>query len=80
MAIVLLSQTGGRTYSEGLSLRWDQVDFQSKLIRLGNNVKIAGSTEPIPLSDFAGAVLLAWKKEQASLSPYLFPSPSKMVR
>ena len=25
VAIVLLSQTGGRTYSEGLSLRWDQV-------------------------------------------------------
>jgi len=27
VAIVLLVQTGGRTYSEGLSLRWDQVDL-----------------------------------------------------
>jgi integrase len=27
VAMVLLSQTGGRTYSEGLSLRWDQVDL-----------------------------------------------------
>jgi integrase len=44
VAIVLLSQTGGRTYSEGLSLRWDQVDFQNKLIRLDNNVKTPGST------------------------------------
>jgi integrase len=80
VAIVLLSQTGGRTYSEGLSLRWDQVDLQNRLIRLGNNVKTPGSTEPIPLSDFACAVLQAWKKEQASLSPYLFPSPKKMDR
>jgi hypothetical protein len=31
VAIVLLTQTGGRTYSEGFSLRWDQVDFSSKL-------------------------------------------------
>src|SRR5216683_2934003 len=78
VAIILLSQTGGRTYSEGLSLRWDQVDLDNKLIRLGNNVKTPGSTEPIPLSDFACAVLQTWKKEQASLSPYLFPSPRKM--
>jgi len=38
VAIILLSQTGGRTYSEGLSLRWSQVDFDYKVIRLDNNV------------------------------------------
>jgi integrase len=80
VAIVLLSQTGGRTYSEGLSLRWDQVDFQNKLIRLDNNIKTPGSTEPIPLSDFACAVLQAWKKAQVSFSPFLFPSPKKADR
>jgi integrase len=73
-----LSQTGGRTYSEGLSLRWDQVDLQNKLIHLDNNVKTEGSTEPIPLSDFACAVLQAWKKEAKSSSPYLFQSPKKL--
>jgi hypothetical protein len=49
VAIILLSQTGGRTYSEGFSLRWDQVDLENKLIRLGNDVKTPGSCEPVPL-------------------------------
>ncbi|MGB2655465.1 MAG: phage integrase SAM-like domain-containing protein, partial [Candidatus Acidiferrum sp.] len=31
VAIILLSQTGGRTYSEGFSLRWDQMNFEDKL-------------------------------------------------
>lgn len=75
VAIVLLSQTGGRTYSEGLSLRWDQVDFDEQLVRLDNNVKTQGSAAPIPLSDFACAVLQAWRRELGSASPYLFPSP-----
>lgn len=75
VAIVLLSQTGGRTYSEGLSLRWDQVDFDQQLIRLDNNVKTEGSAAPIPLSDFACAVLQAWQRVLGGTSPYVFPSP-----
>jgi len=35
VAIVLLVQTGGRTYSEGFSLRWEQVDLENSLIHLG---------------------------------------------
>jgi integrase len=75
VAIVLLTQTGGRTYSEGFSLRWDQIDLASRLIRLGNDVKTPGSSEPVPLSDFACEVLHAWKEELASNGPYVFPSP-----
>lgn len=75
VAIILLSQTGGRTYSEGFSLRWDQLDFDNKLIRLDNNVKTPGSTEPIPLSDFACEVLRAWEKAQSPKSRFVFPSP-----
>ena len=75
VAIILLAQTGGRTYSEGFSLRWSQVDFQGKLIRLNNNVKTPGSAEPIPLSEYACEVLQAWKKETGSTSEYVFPSP-----
>jgi integrase len=75
VAIILLSQTGGRTYSEGLSLRWNQVDFEQQLIRLDNDVKTKGSTAPVPLSDFACDVLRAWKRELASSSAYIFPSP-----
>jgi len=75
VAIILLSQTGGRTYSEGFSLRWDQVDFENKLIRLDNDVKTPGSAEPVPLSEYACEVLQAWNKAQAPKSPFVFPSP-----
>lgn len=75
VAIILLTQTGSRTYSEGFSLRWDQVDFEHRVIRLDNNVKTPGSVEPIPLSDHACEVLKAWRKEQRAASPFLFPSP-----
>jgi integrase len=75
VAIILLTQTGGRTYSEGFSLRWSQVDFENKLIRLTNNVKTPSSAEPIPLSQYACDILHAWKKEEASKSEYVFPSP-----
>jgi integrase len=75
VAIILLSQTGGRTYSEGFSLRWSQVDIENKVIRLTNDVKTPGSAEPIPLSQYACDVLQAWKKEQGSNSDYVFPSP-----
>lgn len=75
VAIILLSQTGGRTYSEGFSLRWSQVDFERKVIRLDNNVKTPGSAEPIPLSQYACQVLQAWKKQSAPVAEYVFPSP-----
>jgi integrase len=51
------------------------VDFQNKVIRLDNNVKTPGSVEPIPLSEYASEVLAAWKQEQGSTSPFVFPSP-----
>ena len=77
VGIILLVQTGGRTYSEGFRLRWDQVDWDRKLIRWGNHVKTAGSSEPLPLSDLAYRVLLKWKEESNPDSPYIFPSPRK---
>jgi hypothetical protein len=42
---------------------------------LGNDVKTPGSSEPVPLSEYACDVLRAWNKEQASKSPFVFPSP-----
>ena len=75
VAIILLTQTGGRTYSEGFSLRWDQIDLASKLIHLDNDVKTPGSSEPVPLSEYACEVLQAWKREQGSKSRFIFPSP-----
>ena len=63
VGIILLVQTGGRTYSEGFRLRWDQVDWEHRLIRLGNDVKTPGSSEPLPLTDLAYRVLSEWKQE-----------------
>ncbi len=75
VGIVLLVQTGGRTYSEGFSLRKEQVDLQNGVIYPEGDVKTEGSSEPIPLSKLACDVLRAWVKEQDDSSPFLFPSP-----
>lgn len=75
VAIVLLVQTGGRTYSEGLSLRWDQVDLAHGVIHPGGGLKTADSAQPLPLSRLASDVLKQWKQEQGSDSPFVFPSP-----
>ena len=75
VAIILLTQTGGRTYSEVFSLRWDQIDLANKLIHLDNDVKTPGSSEPVPLSEYACEVLQAWKREQGSKIKFVFPSP-----
>jgi integrase len=57
------------------SLRWSQVDFNNKVIRLDNNVKTPGSTESIPLSQYACDVLRAWKLKSSPVDEYVFPSP-----
>jgi integrase len=77
VGIVLLVQTGGRTYTEGFRLRWDQIDWENRLIRFGNDVKTPGSSEPLPLTDLAFRVLRKWKEESKSDSPFIFPSPRK---
>jgi integrase len=53
------------------------VDWEHKLIRWGNDVKTAGSSEPLPLSDLAYRVLRKWKEESNPDSPFIFPSPRK---
>jgi integrase len=77
VAIVLLAQTGGRTYTEGFSLRWDQIDLDHNIIFFGGKTKTEGSSEPVPLTGLAHDVLLRWKKEQGDKSSFLFPSPVK---
>ena len=77
VAIVFLAQTSGRTYTEGFSLRWDQVDLGHNMIFFGGETKTEGSSEPVPLTGLARDVLHRWKQEQGSTSPFLFPSPVK---
>jgi integrase len=57
VAIVLLVQTGGRTYSEGFSLRWDPLDLENSVILLDGDVKTSESAQPVPLSRLACEVL-----------------------
>ena len=73
--IVLLVQTGLRTYSEAFSLRWDQVDLENGLINLNGAVKTEGSAAPVPLSELAVDTLRQWRAASDSTSPYVFPSP-----
>ena len=75
VAIVLLVQTGGRTYTEGLSLRWDQIDFDNLVIHLSGNLKTTESAQPLPLTRLACRILQEWRNAQGLRSPYLFPSP-----
>ena len=75
VAIILLVQTGGRTYSEGLSLRWEQVDLENFVIHLGGDVKTEDSAQPVPLTRLACEVLQEWRKGQTRQSPFVFPSP-----
>jgi integrase len=80
VGIVLLVQTGGRTYTEGFQLRWDQIDWRKRLIRFGNDVKTPGSSEPLPLTELACGVLRKWKDESHADSPFIFPSPRNSQR
>src|SRR5580700_10006344 len=75
VAIILLVQTGGRTYSEGLSLRWDQVDLENMVIHLAGELKTSDSAQPVPLTRQACELLREWKNEQGQQSPFLFPTP-----
>src|ERR1051326_741260 len=77
VAIILLSQTGGRTYSEGFSLRWSQVDFEHKVIRLDNNVKTPGSAEPGVFTLLSRRITLCSKStcDQRSEKPSLYVLP-----
>jgi len=80
VAIILLAQTGGRTYTEGFSLRWDQIDLENRVIYFGGQTKTESSSEPVPLTKLAHDVLVQWKKEQGGNSEFLFPSPVKPGR
>jgi len=67
VAIILLVQTGGRTYTEGLSLRWEQVDLENLVIHLCGDVKTNDSAQPVPLTRLACDALREWRKGQTRL-------------
>jgi hypothetical protein len=52
VGIVLLVQTGGRTYSEGFSVRKDQVDPQNGVIYPSGGLRPKGRLSPYPSANW----------------------------
>jgi len=68
VGILLLEQTGNRTYSELFSLTWSQVDLDAGLIRFEGPLKTEASGEPEPLSKLALDVLRWWKEQMNGIT------------
>jgi len=75
VGILLLEQTGNRTYSELFSLRWEQVDLDAGVISFNVQLKTEGSDTAHPLSDLAVKILLWWKDQTVRGNSFIFPSP-----
>ena len=75
VGILLLEQTGNRTYSELFSLTWSQIDLDAGIIRFDVPLKTKASGEPEPLSRLALDVLRWWKAQMNGISDFVFPSP-----
>ncbi len=68
-----------RTYSEGFSLRWDQIDFENRVIFIGGETKTESSSEPVPLTGLAHAVLLNGSRNRAARVPFYFQDQSNPI-
>jgi integrase len=71
---VLLLETGLRSNSEALVLKWEDIDFASDAIRVRESKTLAG-IRSIPLSGRCRAELIAWRRRLGpEFSPYVFPN------
>ncbi len=75
VGILLLEQTGNRTYSELFTLRWEQVDLDAGVISFNTPLKTAESDTAHPLSDLAVKALRWWREQTLRGNPFIFPSP-----
>ena len=75
VGIILLEQTGNRTYSELFSLKWEEIDLDEGLVCFRRTLKTHESSSPEPLSGLACKVLRWWKEQSDTTSPFVFPSP-----
>ncbi len=75
VGILLLEQTGNRTYSELFTLRWEQVDLDAGVISFNTPLKTADSDTAHPLSDLAVKALRWWREQTLQGNPFIFPSP-----
>ena len=72
--VVLLTETGLRVNKEALTLKWEDIDFQSSQLIVHDSKTIAGR-RTVPLSELCKSELLRWKQLVGSeYSPYVFPN------
>jgi integrase len=74
---VHLSLNTGIRRDNLFSLRWGDIDFKNRIIRLRAEETKSGTALDIPLNDPAFEVLTKWREQspKASLSALVFPSP-----
>jgi integrase len=72
--VVLILETGMRSRSEALALRWEAVDFVNNSLRVHESKTRAG-VRNIPLSERCKAELLRWRGMVGpEFSPFVFPN------
>lgn len=63
----------GLRQSEQFHLRWEHIDFGSRVLTIP--LSKSGETRHVPLNDRALSILKELKARQVLLSPFVFPSP-----
>jgi integrase len=77
---VLLALNTGMRYSELRLLRWEQIDFERRTVRVGQSKTEAGTGRTIPLNDKATKALKFWATSSLHGSPSTSPfRPNAMV-
>jgi integrase len=74
---VLLALNTGMRYSELRLLRWEQIDFERRTVRVGQSKTEAGTGRTIPLNDKATKVLKFWAEQFPARKPEHFAFPSE---
>ena len=74
---VLLALNTGMRYSELRLLRWEQVDFPRRTVRVGKSKTEAGTDRVIPLNNKAAKVLKFWADLFPDRKPAHFTFPSE---
>lgn len=77
-AIVLALNSGLRS-SELLKLRWRQIDFGKRTVRVGDSKTQAGRGRTVPLNDRATAVLTFWSESFPNREPEHAVFPTERV-
>jgi integrase len=72
---VILSLNSGIRRKALLSLRWEDINFETRMITLRSSTAKKQKLDYVPLNSFACEILLEWKKLQKDNNPLVFPNP-----